>query len=388
MRLHPDVTRHDLHATMTVADKGTYINTTAPAIAGGAKSREGALSFTRMLGWGKIEPEDLMNLNLARTMLPVLVAAFLMTPSMALVEDPYDLLPKDNAVSGWLKQGEELYYYPRNLDQLLGSFAADIANDYGVISVLSQFYTYDMNQLEIRIYEMGTGQDAFGLYSVFSDIGSEAGEGEVVYMDPEIEPSRTVTPEMRWNGDTELELLGDYYFIQLIADKNTDKMTLLKFASKIQGKFDIIGGTLDNSRALDADNKVFGSERLIGGYHALGLYFPVGHFDPLLLEGDGARCIMAEYRITPGTVYEQIVVEYPDERSAREAYKAFGEWADDFNYVRRLNVVDSMHAVYAVNEDDFYFAGFRDGSLMRLLTGFEDIDVLKETVAGFKENEK
>ncbi len=329
-----------------------------------------------------------MNLSLARTMLSVIVAAFLMTPSMALVEDPYDLLPKDNSVSGWVKQGDDLYYYPRNLDGLLGAFAADIANDYGIISVLSQFYMYDLNQLEVRVYEMETRQDAFGLYSVFADIESEAGEGEVVYNDPEIEPSRTVNPEMRWNGDEELELLGDHYFIQLIADENTDKLTLLKFASKIQGKFDIIGGSLVDSAALDSDNKVFGSERLIGGYHALGLYFPVGRLDPLLLEDDDTRCIMAEYRIAPGTIYEQIVVEYPDERSAQEAYKAFGDWADDFNYVRRLNVVDSMHAVYAVNEDDHYFAGFRDGRLMRLLTGFEDIDVLKETVAGFKENAK
>jgi hypothetical protein len=326
-----------------------------------------------------------MFLNLARITVLFLLMAILSAPADAVVEDPYDLLPKDNVVSGWSKDGDGFFYYPRNIGSALGAHAGDVVNDYGIISLLSQYYMFEMNQIEIRIFEMETGQDAFGLYSVFSDIEAEAEEGEIIYTDPELEPGRTVNPEMRWNGDSELDLLGDHYYIRMIAESDSYKMDLLKFAAKIQKKFDIVGGTLDNDKPLNRDDKVYGSDRLIGGYNALGLYFPVGPFDLLLLGEDDVRCMMAEYRLSPGKVFRQVVVEYPDEQIAKEGYKAFTDWVDDFYYVKRLNIVDSLKTVYGVDEKENYFAGFNDGIYMRLFFGFENADDAKTIVAGYKE---
>ena len=94
---------------------------------------------------------------------------------------PADLLPGENDLEGWKKDGEALFYGPDNLWEYINGQAESFLM-YDFREVAAQHYI-DGSDLEIKveIYEHGNTLMAFGIYSqfrspdgVYLDIGNEA----------------------------------------------------------------------------------------------------------------------------------------------------------------------------------------------------------------------
>lgn len=310
----------------------------------------------------------------------------LQSPGVALaaVDEPEDLLPGDNVVGLWRMNDDGLYFYEYSLDRVIDEEMADIVLEYGFVSLFSRFYMQDLNEIECRVFEMENAEQAFGLYSILADILPDVEEIEFLFEGEGLKLGRSSTPEMRWYGTNELQLLGDNYVIQIIGDTEGLDFEFLSFAVKIQAKFDVSGGDLGDPYPLDRDDKIAGSQKLIGGYNTLELYMMVGNFDPFLIYEDGVRCIMGDYRLSPGEYFRQIVVEYPDEELAKEGFAAFKNWIDGFYYLRRKKVIDALGSYYAVNEKDKYMGGFMDGKYLRVFYGFNELDDLKDIISDYR----
>jgi len=304
--------------------------------------------------------------------------------ALAVVDEPEDLLPGSNVVELWQWNDDGLYFYKNSLDRVIGEDLAEIVLEYGFISLFSRFYMQDLSEIECRVFEMESAEKAYGLYSILVDIHPDVEESEFTFEGEDFKPGWSSTTEMRWQGTKELQLLGDNYVIQIISDEEGLDLDFLLFAVKIQAKFDESGGELGDPYSLDRDDKIAGSEKLIGGYNTLGLYMMVGNFDPFLIHEDGVRCIMADYRLNPGEYFSQIVVEYPDEELAEEGFAAFKNWIDGFYYLRRKKVIDALGSYYAVNEKDLYMGGFMDGKYLRIFYGFKDLDDLKDIISDYR----
>ena len=308
----------------------------------------------------------------------------LITPAaFAVVDEPEDLLPRDNVVGVWQKDDTGLYFYDYSLGRILGEEVAGIVEEYGFLSLYSQYYYEDLNYMEFRIFELDSPEEAFGLYSIFPDIPRDPGEVEIIFGNFELKLGLSSTPEMCWINETEMLLLGDNFIVQMIAEDEGYKLDMLTFALKIQAKFDILGGELGNIDSLERDDRIHGAERLIAGYETLNLYMRIGNFDPFLLGEEDVRCIMADYRSEVGRIFRQLVVEYPDEELAKEGYAAFKNWIDGFYFIRRQNIIDSHNSYYAIDENEKYMGGFRDGRFLRVFFGFEDIDELRDIISGY-----
>ena len=326
-----------------------------------------------------------MRLGYIHILLVTLVMVIL-SPGVAFaaVDEPEDLLPGNNVVGLWQWNDEGLYFYENSLDRVIDEDMAEIVLEYGFKSLFSRFYMQDLNQIEFRVFEMESADQAFGLFSIFADMHPDLEESEFTFEGMDLNPGRSSTPEMRWRGTKELQLLGDNYVVQIIGDTEGLDFEFLSFAVKIQAKFDVSGGELANPYPLDREDQIAGSEKLIGGYKILELYMMVGNFDPFLMNEDGVRCIMGDYRLNPGEYFRQIVVEYPDEELAKEGFAAFKNWIDGFYYLRRKKVIDALGSYYAVNEQDQYMGGFVDGKYLRVFCGFNDLDDLKDIISDYQ----
>jgi hypothetical protein len=300
------------------------------------------------------------------------------------VDDPMDLLPKDHEISSWVMAGPEAYYYPSTLERILDDKTAAIVNDYDLDNLLSQYYTSGEDQIEVMIFTMSDPEQAYGLFSVFGDIRPETTDQDIVVENIKLSKPETVNKEMRVVSDKEVHLIGDHFFVRILTPDDAHQMDLIYFANKIQQKFDRTGAVVPGTKVLESKQKIFGTERVIGGYHALALYLPVGNFDPFLLGEDGVRCLQADYRLTPGTMYRQLVFEYPDIATAKKAYEAFTEWTEHFGDLKRINYADAIGTVVAENEDGQYIAGFRDGKYLRVFHGLDSMSDLGEVIAQYK----
>ena len=312
-----------------------------------------------------------------------IIFAFLLAATATADDDIYKMLPRNHEVGSWVKDGPEALFFDFSLGRILDDRVVNVIDDYGFERMLSQYYSLDDDLIEMRIYEMSSSEQVYGLYSVFGDIQPNPEGAEIIIQDPDLKITHSVSREMRVVSDNEIHLLGDNYFIWVFAYQNGHRLDLLLFANKIQSKFDVVGVTLTGTKPLQSDDKIFGTERLIGGYDSLGLYFQVGHFDPFLLDEEDVRCLQADYRLKPGRLYRQLLFEYPDEDMSRVAYDAFTEWVDDYNFLRRLNYADSIGSVVAENESERYIGGFRDGPLLRIFYGFEDLDDVRKMLRSY-----
>ena len=299
------------------------------------------------------------------------------------VEDPIDLLPRDHEVGSWAKDGPDATFFSSGLDKVLGDNVHRVVLDYGFVSLISQYYVLDTARIEVRIYEMESPEQAYGLYSVFSDIEPKFEGPGIALQENEITKAFSVPQEMRIVSDDEVYLVGDNYFVWLYLYETGHPIDVIQFANKIQAKFDAMGGSLSGIKPLERDDKIYGSERLIGGYNALGLYLQIGYFDPFLLGREGVKCVQADYRLKVGKLFRQIVISYPDEDVSKEAYDSFRNWVEDFNYLKRVNYADSLGSIVAENENRHYLAGFRDGLYLRVFYGFDTLGDLKTVLAGY-----
>jgi len=313
----------------------------------------------------------------------VILLVILLAVTALAVDDPVDLLPRDHEVGSWVKDGPEGVYFGFSLDRILDDNVRRVVEDYGLASLLSQYYILDSDHIEIRIYEMTSPEQAYGLYSVFADIEPKPEDTGISIQEKDITKTRTVPQEMYVVSETEVYLLGDNFFVWIFAYQPGHPIDLMMFANKIQNKFNSAGGNISGMKPLEREDKIFGSERLIGGYNALGLYLQVGNFDPFLLGQEGVRCLQADYRLKSGKLFRQLVISYPDEEVSKQAYSAFTKWTEDFNYLKRVNYADTIGSVVAKSEDGRYIAGFRDGVYLRVFYSFESLDEVKTILASY-----
>lgn len=325
-----------------------------------------------------------MKLGYIRVIFIIALMISQITPAaFAVVDEPEDLLPRDNVVGVWQKDDAGLYFYDYSLDRVLGDRVAGIVEEYGFLSLYSQYYNEGLNYIEFRIFELDSPEEAFGLYSIFPDIPRDPEEGEIIFEDFELKLGLSSTPEMRWINETEMLMLGDNFMVQMIAEDEGYKLDMLTFAVKIQPKFDVLGGNLGNIDSMERDDRIHGTQKLIAGYETLSLYMRIGNFDPFLLGEEDVRCIMADYRSEVGRIFRQLVVEYPDEELAKEGYSAFKNWIDGFYFIQRQNIIDTLNSYYAIDENEKYMGGFRDGRFLRVFFGFEDIDELRDIISEY-----
>ncbi len=322
-----------------------------------------------------------------KTIILAALAMLLMLPASAQDDDIYNLMPADREVGSWVKDGPDAVYFDFSLSRILDDNVVKVVREYGFVQLLSQYYVLDQAHVEIRIYQMSSAMDAYGLYSVYADINPETEGQEIVIEDRTIGSTSTINQEMRVISDKEIHLIGDDYFVWIHASEVGHKMDLLMFANKIQLKFKIIGANVEGLQVLERKDKVYGSDRIIGGYNTLDLYFPVGQFDPFLLGEKGVVCLQGDYRLGSGKIFRQLVFEYPDEDMAKTAYKKFADWTDDYALIKRLNYTDSIGSIVAETEDELFLAGFRDKMYLRVFHGFDDLNQLKTVLAGYARRE-
>ena len=184
------------------------------------------------------------------------------------------------------------------------------ALEFGFENLRLQKYQKDQSnsdEIVIEIYRMDIPESALGIYLL--KCGKET-------------PIPGIT--VRNTGDyNQIMFLKKNYF--LIINNFTGKSSLLPVMVLLAGEtLKRLPGEKDTDFShlfslLPLENRVSGSELLIRGYYSLQSIYTLGEGDILLLKNK-IFGITAEYKDKNGGAYNRLVVRYPDEAYARQAF--------------------------------------------------------------------
>lgn len=267
----------------------------------------------------------------------VFVAIFFFHPVYA--TDGGDIrFPPDGFAPGWQKKGP-VQEFDRN--GLYGHIngGSELFLEFGFENLRLQKYHCAGDEISIEVYRMDIPESALGIY--LARCGKET-------------PVPGIT--VRHTGDfSQIMLLHGNYF--LVIDNFTGKATLLPVMVQLAGEtLKCLPGQKEKKddfnhlfSLLPLENRVPGSELLVRGYYSMQSIYTLGEGDILLLKNK-IFGITAEYKDQHGGTYNRLVVRYPDEAYARQAFSYLRANLD--SYIRVLENES--------RENSFSFKDYRD----------------------------
>ncbi|MBM3312560.1 MAG: hypothetical protein FJY80_13765, partial [Candidatus Aminicenantes bacterium] len=214
-----------------------------------------------------------------------------------------DRLPADGFFPGWIKSGPSRTFVRQDLFNHIDG-GAELYLEFGFERVVVQPYTNGKAEVVLEAYEMTTSLAALGIYLF------QAGR-------------ESAWPDLRARNsseETQAAVLKGRFFIRI---NNFDSIPGARpvmaalanaFLSSVPEE-----ETSDPFRPLPAEGRVPGSERLIRGPLSLQPYFTFGEGD-ILSQGGKIFGLLAEYRAADGSTYDEMRVDYGDEKAQAAAY--------------------------------------------------------------------
>jgi hypothetical protein len=214
-----------------------------------------------------------------------------------------DRIPGDGFFPGWRKNGPSRTFVREDLFNHIDG-GAELYLEFGFEKVLVQPYTDGKAEVVLEAYEMTDSLAALGIY--LFQAGRESPWPELL--------ARNSSEE------TQVAAQKGRFFIRV---NNFDaslgtRSVLVALANAFlaavpEEKW------IDPFRPLPSEGRIAGSERLVRGPIALQPYFTLGDGDILSLGGKTFG-LLAEYRAADGSTYNQMVVEYGDDKALAAAY--------------------------------------------------------------------
>ena len=216
-----------------------------------------------------------------------------------------DSLPDE--LNGWIKGTEDRIFYGDDLYDYIDG-GAELFLSFGFKEVFSRIYTKpDQPDILIDIFRMNTSLDAFGVFSLSSEIrddyfgqGSQVMQGAVLF----------------WKNN---------FFISIITSPETEtsKGTILKLAELINDAIIEEGPTPEILNILPKDGLIQESIRYFRHYHWQNGYFFIFYENYLHLN-QNTHAVLAKYELE-GTRPVLLLIEYLNESDAEKSFKDFAE---------------------------------------------------------------
>lgn len=256
---------------------------------------------------------------------PILDSVQSRPPSKPVEESPkpLDLLPKDGEVPWWnVYEGTVKRYVGGDLFKYIDG-AAELYHSYDFVEVATAEYINPKlaadSLIVIDIYDMGTPENAFGIYSQvrypfanFIRVGNEA-----IFAEEMID---------MWKGRF-------YIKIQSFELADQIKDAMMRFARLIDKKIREPGDLPLIVKSLPEAGKVKGSEQYFRRQLALNNIKFVSDENVLKL-GDDTEGVVAKYRVGEEVEVRAFAIAYPTPEKAREAFDSYSSFLEKGGYKR------------------------------------------------------
>jgi len=222
------------------------------------------------------------------------------TARPALLPAPKDVLPTNDAVSGWQEQGHSATYDRGTLHGLMED-EADLCFAYGFEELaVGQYANADGDVVQVDVYRLATDADAYGLFAY-----SVHGESIDLGVDGELEKGHRLA---FWQSRT---------FVQIVAQSQVDDNTLRAFGKAVSSALPDGGERPFLVEALPAEGMRPGSARFFRKKVALDKLLWMGSEDVLGL-GTDTDGVLAHYE-TDGQRFDLILIAFPTAARAQAA---------------------------------------------------------------------
>jgi hypothetical protein len=239
-------------------------------------------------------------------------------------------LPENEFFKGWKKHDETRYFVKSNLFDYIDG-GADLFLEFGFAELIVQHYSDGQNELGLEMYRMESPEAALGIYLMKR--GQESPHPDV--------PARNSADRLQF------AILKNSYFILINNFEGVDSLipVMVELAREILGTIQE-GNEIEILTILPKDNLIEGSELIIRGPVALLPIYTFGDADILQLKGKIFGAV-GDYKDSEGHVYTQIVIPYPTQESARDAYRHL------------LNNLDSYLKIIKKSPASFVFKDYK-----------------------------
>jgi len=215
------------------------------------------------------------------------------------------VLPGDNFFPGWTKSGKAAIFIKADLFNHIDG-GAELFLEFGFERAAVQRYLKGPAGLALEVYEMKSPESALGVYLM--KCGRETPLPDV--------------PARNSSETAQFTIVKGKYFI-LINNFGGDKNLIQAMTSLARTILEKIPGDSEPSRLFDLlpkEGRLMGSERLFCGPLALQPLYTFGEGDLFKLKGK-IFGVLANYRSGTAAIFARLVIAYPDQKQALEAYQ-------------------------------------------------------------------
>ncbi|MBD3335610.1 MAG: hypothetical protein GF355_08840 [Candidatus Eisenbacteria bacterium] len=239
-------------------------------------------------------------------------------------------LPPDDFLPGWERAGRRLEFKGQGLyDHVNGG--AEIFHELGFDELFVQTYAKDGAEIDLELYRMTSPAAALGIYLMKS--GRETPAAEL--------PARNTANRFQ------LSLVKGAAFVQINSFSGDEALMPVMAELARQTLAEIPAGEpVTLLETLPSKDLIDGSQRLVRGPFTLQAIYTLGDGDILQLKGE-VFGVAGRYRIDEEPTFSRIIVPYPSEADAEDAFE---------NVVAKL---DPESTIIERNDRAFIFEDYR-----------------------------
>ena len=245
---------------------------------------------------------------------------------------PKNLLPAE--IDGWEPADKDDIYLANNLHEYING-AAELYISYGLVKMVSRIYLKENEpDIIVEIFDMGSPQNAFGIFSHTREmIDTAFGQGS----------QYTAGLLLFWK---------DRFYVSILCSPETEatKKAVFKLAKKIDRAILREGKMPDILRFLPADSLIKESIRYFRHPAWLNTYYYISDQNILRIN-DNTEALLAKY----GSQKEALVlliVKYSQKQDAQKAFENFvGEFLPELNSKSVVQLEDGRWATAELHQD-------------------------------------
>ncbi len=226
-------------------------------------------------------------------------------PSTDSPKRPFTFVP--DYIAGWHRLPTAEYYDREGIFEYIdGAGEVYRMYDFRQVGVFT-FASADDQQILVEIFDMGTAEDAYGVFTVYHQ-GTDVKIGNGGYL-------RSGLLSF-WQGQ---------YFVCLSVDEPGDDFDTLapRLAAELADAIPAEGTGPDWLTEFPAENRVPQSLRYFHTHQALNYHYFL-HMENLLNLSRETDCLLGTFRVN-STTYHQLWIHYPSATAARKGYLRFIE---------------------------------------------------------------
>jgi hypothetical protein len=217
-----------------------------------------------------------------------------------------DLMPADNVVGDWRRDGDRLVFRGAELYGHING-GAEVFLELGFDRLEVQRFSSELGELVVELYQMNDPVAALGIY--LAKCGTE-------HSDPGLADRHTV-------GPTQLQMVRGAVYLSVNSfaagrDLGVELVDVARYlaerlpAAEADWVFE----------PLPKEHRVPGSERVIRGRYTFEALYTLGEGDVLGLADGGLTAVAAQYRDAAAEPHSLVLVPYPDAASAEHALES------------------------------------------------------------------